>query len=72
MLSEFDKVFSKYIEINLEKHVMEKKKKKENKKMGLGKPGVCRVFRSRTLGIPPTGRTHAQCKNEKNGFAECP
>jgi len=32
LLSEFDKVFLKYIGINLEKYVMKKKEKKENEK----------------------------------------
>jgi len=50
LLSQFDKVFSKYIEKN-EKHVMENKKKKKNEKSGvcrvphltLGKAHLCRV-----------------------------
>ena len=48
-MSEFDKVFSKYIRTNLEKHVLEKK---ENEKKGLSSA------RPRTLGKPPHPAPH--------------
>ena len=80
-MSEFDKIFSKYIETNLEKYVMKKKKKKKNEKtldlpsapgLALGKEGVCRVSDLRHSANPHSYTPHPAAHSHTRALPPAP
>ena len=78
-MSEFDKVFSKYIGINLENTLWKRRRRKIKKlpsapNVALDKVGISRV-RPATLGKPPhnhpAGLTHMRTHTDTRTHAQC-